>query len=52
MNNFNSNTDWVRNKNSDAIVYRHADGDEVITRATAFILQMKYRRKKGIMLIG
>ena len=31
MNGFNTNTDWVRNKGIDAIVYRHADGDEVIT---------------------
>ncbi|GHV33410.1 hypothetical protein FACS18949_07270 [Clostridia bacterium] len=32
MNGFNTNTDWVFNKNNPtAIVYRHADGDEIIT---------------------
>jgi DNA-directed RNA polymerase specialized sigma24 family protein len=31
MNNFNSNTDWVHNKDSEAIVYRHANGAEVVT---------------------
>jgi hypothetical protein len=32
MSNFNTSTDWVFNKgNKAAIVYHHADGDEVIT---------------------
>lgn len=31
MNSFITNTDWVHNKHNQAIVYRHADGMEIIT---------------------
>jgi DNA-directed RNA polymerase specialized sigma24 family protein len=31
MNAFNTDTDWMRNKNTTAIVYHHALGEEIIT---------------------